>query len=114
MSDAQRRAVELARFYFRRVAEEAGASWDGDNDVEIELMTGNVIDAAVERLRPALDDAIKRIRLLEDGLRDALNRLHVLEDLQPDYVGYADEADEERALELAREDGDYDDCEPTL
>jgi hypothetical protein len=35
MNEAQRRAVELARFYFRRIAECAGLGWDGDNDVEI-------------------------------------------------------------------------------
>ena len=65
MSEAPRRAVELAQFYFRKIAESAGWTWDGDNDVEVELMIGNVIEAAAERLRPQLDDALERIRSLE-------------------------------------------------
>ena len=87
MSEAQQRAAELARFYFRKIAESSGWTWDGDNDVEVELMVGNIIEAAAERLRPQLDDA--------------LNRIHVLEDRLPDY---ADEDDRARAEEeLARE-----------
>jgi hypothetical protein len=65
MSEVQRRAVELAQFYFRRLAQEAGAAWDGDNDTEVELMVGSIIEAAAERLRPQLDEALKRIASLE-------------------------------------------------
>ena len=65
MNEAQRRAVELAQFYFRRIAEAAGANWDGDNDVEIELMVGHIINAAVAPLRGQLDDALERIDELE-------------------------------------------------
>ena len=81
MSDARRRAVELAQFYFRQTAESVGWTWDGDNDVEVELMVCNVIEAAVERLRPQLDDAIKRIRQLEerDDFDGALDRIEALE-----------------------------------
>jgi hypothetical protein len=98
----------------------------------------------IDGLREDLGRAEERIRELEDGLRDALNRIHVLEDSQPDYSGEDGRADEEWAREgmetamsaseraeydemseayldaadeardLAREDGDYDDCEPTL
>jgi hypothetical protein len=65
MNEAHRRAVDLARFYFRRIAEQAGMNWDGDNDVEVELMVGYIIDAAAARLRSQLDDALERIRSLE-------------------------------------------------
>jgi hypothetical protein len=65
VSDAQRRAAELAQHYFRLIAQRAGVNWDGDNDTEIDLMIGHIVDAAAERLRPQLDDAIKRIRQLE-------------------------------------------------
>ena len=46
MIEAQRRAVELTQHYFRMIAEAAGVPWDGDNDVEVELMVACVIDAA--------------------------------------------------------------------
>jgi hypothetical protein len=46
MSEAQRRAVELAQHYFRLIAQQAGVPWDSDNDVEVELMVGLIIDAA--------------------------------------------------------------------
>jgi hypothetical protein len=96
MSDAQCRAVELARFYFRRLAQEAGATWDGDNDVEIELMVSNAVDAAAERLRPQLDDAVKRIRRLEDDLARqmavVLGELRMLDGLRPACVFCADAA----------------------
>jgi hypothetical protein len=65
MNEAHRRAVDLARFYFRRIAEQAGMGWDGDNDVEIELMVSSVVDAAAAMLRGQLDDALERIRALE-------------------------------------------------
>ncbi|HEY1321687.1 MAG TPA: hypothetical protein VGF32_15630 [Streptosporangiaceae bacterium] len=65
MSEAQRRAVELAQFYFRRIAQEAGAAWDSDNDVEVELMVCQIIDAAVVGLRSQLDDALERIDVLD-------------------------------------------------
>jgi hypothetical protein len=101
-------------------------------------------ESTVRGLREDLSRAEERIRELEDDLRDALNRIHALEDWQPDYAGEDGRADEERAREgtetamsateraeydemseahldaadeardLAREDGDYDDCEPTL
>ena len=101
-------------------------------------------ESAVRGLREDLSAAEERIRDLADDLRDALNRLHVLEDRQPDYASEDDQAEEELASEgmetamsaseraeydeiseayldaadeardLAREDGDYDDCEPTL
>jgi hypothetical protein len=63
--EAQRRAVELAQFYFRRMAQEAGAAWDGDNDAEVDLMVGCIIDAAALGLRSQLDGALERIRSLE-------------------------------------------------
>ena len=72
MTEAQRRAVELAQFYFRRIAEAAGANWDGDNDVEIELMVCHIIDAAATGLR--------------DQLAEALDRTDVLDRLRPTCV----------------------------
>jgi hypothetical protein len=65
MTKAQREAVRLAQFYFRQLAESAGWSWDGDNDTEIEIMVSSIIDAAVTPLRGQLDDALERIRQLE-------------------------------------------------
>ena len=65
MTEAHRRAVELAQHYFRLIATAAGANWDGDNDVEIELMVGYIADAAAAGLRDQLDDALERIRALE-------------------------------------------------
>ena len=65
MTEAQRRAVELAQFYFRRIAEAAGANWDGDNDVEIELMVCHIIDAAAAGLRDQLAEALERIDVLD-------------------------------------------------
>jgi len=65
MSEAQRRAVDLARFYFRRIAEQAGMTWDGDNDVEIELMVSFTIDAATAQVRGQLDGVLERIQALE-------------------------------------------------
>jgi hypothetical protein len=65
MSEAQRRAVELARFYFRRIAEQAGMTWDGDNDVEIELMVEDIIAAAAGELRGQLAGLIAEIRVLD-------------------------------------------------
>jgi ketosteroid isomerase-like protein len=81
MSEARRQAVELAQHYFRLLAKNAGASWDDDNATEIEIMVSHIIDAAVERLRPQLDDAIKRIRQLEnrDDFDGALDRIEALE-----------------------------------
>ena len=65
MTEAHRRAVELAQHYFRQIAEQAGMNWDGDNDVEVELMISCVIDAAAARARGQLDDALERISGLE-------------------------------------------------
>jgi hypothetical protein len=65
MSEAQRRAVDLARFYFRRIAEQAGMTWDGDNDVEIELMVSFIIDGARADMRDQLDGVLERIQALE-------------------------------------------------
>jgi hypothetical protein len=48
VSEAQRRAAELAQHYFRLIAQQAGVPWDSDNDVEVELMIGLIIDAAAE------------------------------------------------------------------
>lgn len=81
MSEAHAQAVHLAQFYLRMIAERAGATWEGDNDTEVEIMVGHIIDAAAERLRPQLDDAIKRIRVLEerDEFDSALNRIEALE-----------------------------------
>jgi hypothetical protein len=66
----------------------------------------------IDGLREDLGRAEERIRELEHDLRDALERIHALEDRLPGYGGEDDRADEAR--DLAREDGDYDDCEPTL
>ena len=81
MSEAQRQAVHLAQFYFRQVTERAGATWEADNDVEVEIMVGHIIDAAAERLRPQLDDVIRRLRVLEncDDMDGALDRIEALE-----------------------------------
>jgi hypothetical protein len=68
MSEAQRRATDLACFYFRRIAEQAGMTWDGDNDVEIELMVEDIIAAAAGELRGQLDALTAEVRML-DGLR---------------------------------------------
>ena len=65
MSEAQRQAVHLAQFYFRRIAEAAGATWDGDNDVEVELMVCQIIDAAAAGLRGQLAEALERIDVLD-------------------------------------------------
>ncbi|HET9969812.1 MAG TPA: hypothetical protein VFQ68_16375 [Streptosporangiaceae bacterium] len=81
MSEAHAQAVQLARFYFRTITERAGATWEGDNDVEVELMVSHIIDAAAGRLRAQLDDAIRRIRVLEncDDMDGALDRIEALE-----------------------------------
>jgi hypothetical protein len=65
VSEPQRRAAELARFYFRRLAEQAAMPWDGDNDTEIELLVENIIDAAEDRLRSQLAGVLAEIRVLD-------------------------------------------------
>jgi hypothetical protein len=65
MSEAQRRAVDLARFYFRRIAEQAGLIWNGDNDIEIELIVSFIIDGARADMRDRLDGVLERINALE-------------------------------------------------
>jgi hypothetical protein len=65
MSEAQQRAVELAQFYFRRIAQQAGVPWDGDNDSEIDLMVGCIIDAAAGEMRAQLDGVLAGIRVLD-------------------------------------------------
>jgi hypothetical protein len=65
MSEMQRRAVELAQFYFRRIAQQAGMQWDCDNDTEIELLVENVIDAAAAGLRGQLAGVLAQIRVLD-------------------------------------------------
>jgi hypothetical protein len=75
MTEAHRRAVELAQHYFRQIAGQAGMAWDGDNDVEVELMVSYVIDAAAARLRGQLDDALERIGKLEEGHGSDIRRL---------------------------------------
>jgi ketosteroid isomerase-like protein len=75
MTEAHRRAVELAQHYFRQIAEQAGMKWDGDNDVEIEMMISYAIDAAAARLRGQLDDALERIRKLEEQHDSDIRRL---------------------------------------
>jgi hypothetical protein len=65
MADAQQQAVQLAQHYFRLIAQRAGVPWDGDNDVEIELMVSFIIDSAAAGLRSQVDDALERIRALE-------------------------------------------------
>lgn len=81
MTEAHRPAVELAQHYFRQIAEQAGMAWDGDNDVEVELMVGYVIDAAAARLAGQLDGALERIRKMEerDELDGALDPIEALE-----------------------------------
>ena len=74
MSEAQRQAVELAQFYFRRIAQQAGMRWDGDNDTEIDLMVGCIIDAAEAGLRAQLDDALERVRQQEAGHQADMQR----------------------------------------
>jgi hypothetical protein len=65
MSESHRRATDLARFYLRRIAEQAGMTWDGDNDVEIELMVSFIIDAARADMRGQLDSILAQIRVLD-------------------------------------------------
>jgi hypothetical protein len=69
MTEAHRRAVELAQHYFRQIAEQAGMAWDGDNDVEVEMMVSYAIDAAAARLRGQLDDALERIQRRRQRIR---------------------------------------------
>jgi hypothetical protein len=75
MTEAHRRAVELAQHYFLQIAEQAGMKWDGGNDVEIEMMVSYAIDAAAARLRGQLDDALERIRKLEEEHASDVRRL---------------------------------------
>jgi hypothetical protein len=65
MSGAHQQAVRLAQFYFRKIAESSGWTWDGDNDTEVEMMVSFAIDAAAGQLRGQLADALERIRSLE-------------------------------------------------
>jgi hypothetical protein len=65
MNEAQQQAVRLAQFYFRLIAERAGVPWDGHNDVEVELMACQIIDAAAAGLRGQLDEALERIDVLD-------------------------------------------------
>ena len=65
MSEAQRRAVELAQFYFRLIAERAGVAWDADNDSEIDLMIGCIIDAATAGLQAQLEGVLAEVRVLD-------------------------------------------------
>jgi hypothetical protein len=65
MSEAQRRAVELAQFYLRLIAERAGLTWDGGNNTEVELMVSCIIDAAAEGLRGQLAEVLERIEVLD-------------------------------------------------
>jgi hypothetical protein len=58
MAEAQQQAVRLAQHYFRLIAQKAGVPWDGDNDVEVELMVCQIIDAARAGVRRELDDAL--------------------------------------------------------
>ena len=65
MTEAQRGAVHLAQHYFRLIAQRAGVPWDGDNDVEVELMVCQIIDAAAAGLRGQLAEALERIDVLD-------------------------------------------------
>jgi hypothetical protein len=65
MSDAQGRAVSLAQHYYRLIAERAGVTWDGDNDTEIRLLVGDIIDAAAEELRGQLAGVLAVVRVLD-------------------------------------------------
>jgi hypothetical protein len=65
MTEARQRAVALAQFYFRVIAEQAGMAWDGDNNTEVELMVSYVIDAAAAGLRGQLADVLERIDVLD-------------------------------------------------
>ena len=65
MTEAHRRAVALAQYYFRQLAEQAGMSWDGDNNTEVELMVSFIIDAAAAGLRGQLVEALERIDVLD-------------------------------------------------
>jgi hypothetical protein len=65
MSEPQQRAVQLAQFYFRRIAQPAGVPWDGDNDSEVDLMVGCIIDAAAGEMRAQFAGVIAEIRVLD-------------------------------------------------
>lgn len=102
MNEAHRRAVELARFYFRRTAEAAGAQRDGGNDTEIEMLVSSIIDAARDGQRedlaaahhplvagvpgPGKPPAEGRICELENRMRDAFALLRGLDRLRPTCV----------------------------
>jgi hypothetical protein len=105
---------------------------------------GYADESTVQGLREDLGRAEERIARLEDDLRDALERIRAWEDRMPYYGDEDDQAADEMAHEametamsaseraeydeiseayldaadeardLAREDGGYDDCEPTL
>ena len=65
MTEAQRGAVHLAQHYFRLIAQRAGVPWDGDNDVEVELMVCQIVDAAAAGLRGQLAEALERLDVLD-------------------------------------------------
>jgi hypothetical protein len=65
MTEAQQQAVHLAQHYFRLIAQRAGVPWDGDNDVEVELMVSCIIDAVAAGLQAQFDGVLERIRVLD-------------------------------------------------
>ena len=65
MSEAQRKAVHLAQHYFRLIAQRAGVAWDSDNDSEVDLMVGCIIDAVAEELRGQLAGVLAEISVLD-------------------------------------------------
>jgi hypothetical protein len=68
VNESHRRAADLARFYFRQIAEQSGVRWGADNDVEVELMVSYIIDAAQAQVVELLETALGRIRALEGAL----------------------------------------------
>jgi len=46
--DNERRAKDLAKYYFRLIAVDAGIEWTSDNDVEIEELIDFIIQAAID------------------------------------------------------------------
>ena len=48
--DKRQKAKRLAKHYFSLIALEAGVSWSGDNDVEIDELIDAIIDAAKDEI----------------------------------------------------------------
>ncbi len=50
---AEKKAIELATYYFRLLAKKAGVNWDSDNDAEIATLIEYIIDASTPEKKDA-------------------------------------------------------------